>query len=124
MLATAILQTLVCTTRLEEARHFYEELLGLQLNGRSHGALVYAVGASKLRLSAVPVLEVSAHTVCGFAVCDLHAEMRDLKSRGVRFERIAGVAQDAEAVLTLGDGTKVAWFKDTDGNILSLVQYA
>jgi catechol 2,3-dioxygenase-like lactoylglutathione lyase family enzyme len=124
MLSAASLQTLVCTVRLEEARRFYSEVLGLHLKRHSQGASVYAVGAGELRVSPVDALEVSAHTVCGFAVRDLRAEMQILEARGVRFERIAGIPQDADAVLTIGDGTKVAWFKDIDGNILSLVEYA
>jgi catechol 2,3-dioxygenase-like lactoylglutathione lyase family enzyme len=124
MLSSAILQTLVCTTRLDAARHFYGDVLGLHLKGCSHGALVYAVGDGELRVSPVKELEVSVHTVCGFAVSDLRAEMRDLAARGVRFEPIGGLPQDADAVLTTGEGARVAWFKDPDGNILSLVQYA
>jgi hypothetical protein len=62
--------------------------------------------------------------VLGFAVKSLKDEMRMLAARGVRFERFDEIPQDADAVLTLADGTIVAWFKDPDGNILSLVQYA
>ena len=124
MLSDSILQTLVCTTQLDVAKAFYGETLGLQFKGISHGAALFRVGDSQLRVSPVPELSPSIHTMLGFAVQSLTDEMRCLAARKVRFERFAGFPQDADAVLTLADGTRVAWFKDPDGNILSLVQYA
>ena len=48
--------------------------------------------------------------------------MRILKSRGVKFERYTGLNQDADGIWQAPEGALVAWFKDPDGNILSLVQ--
>lgn len=124
MLATARLQTILCTSRLAEAERFYSEVLGLRLTGRSHGALVYDVGGSALRLSPVASTAPSAHTVAGFAVSGLATVVRQLAERGVVPERFAGFAHDAAGVVTLPDGTQVAWFRDPDGNLLSVVEYA
>ena len=47
-----------------------------------------------------------------------------LAARGVIFERFAAFPQDQQGVLTTPDGAQVAWFRDPDGNLLSIVQYA
>jgi len=124
MLASATLQTIVWTARIEEAEKFYGEVLGLHCKARSHSALVYDVGGSDLRVSPVPSTQPSAHTVLGFAVPDVRATVHSLTELGVSFERFAGFAQDPAGVLTTPDGAKVAWFRDPDGNLLSVVQYA
>ena len=124
MLRSAKLQTIVWMTRAAEAERFYSDVLQLPLKATSHGALVYEVGGCGLRVSPVPAMRPSEHTVLGFAVTDLNALMRGLGERGVRWERFADLPQDAEGVLRLPDGTRVAWFRDPDGNLLSLVEYA
>jgi len=124
MLASSTLQTIVLTSRIAEAEKFYRGVLGLPLNGESHGALIYDVGGSDLRVSPVPETQPSAHTVLGFAVPNLRAIVELLKQRGVSLERIAGLTHDSTGILTTPDGAKVAWFRDPDGNLLSMVQYA
>ncbi len=123
MLATARLQTIVCTSRLQDAEQFYGGVLGLPLKARSHGALVFDVGGSDLRVSPVPSLQPSAHTVIGFAVESLTEVMGGLSAKGVQWERFPNFPHDESGALTLPDGTQVAWFRDPDGNLLSLVQY-
>ncbi len=54
----------------------------------------------------------------------LTANLEWLTARGVSFERIAGLPLDAAGILTTPDGAQVAWFRDPDGNLLSMVQYA
>ena len=124
MLASSKLQTIVLSSRLAEAEKFYGDVLGLKLKGKSQGALVYDVGGADLRVSPVPSTQPSAHTVLGFAVSDLGAVMRALSMHGVEWERFAHFPQDAAGVLVTPDGARVAWFKDPDGNLLSIVQYA
>ena len=124
MLAFARLQTIVCTSRREEARVFYGDVLGLPLIGESHGALVYQVGAGELRVSPVPSTRPSEHTVIGFAVDDLNAQIGELAAKGVTFERFANFRHDARGVVTTPEGAQVAWLRDPDGNLISVVQYA
>jgi len=124
MLASSKLQTIVLSSRLAEAEKFYGSVLGLKLKGKSHGALVYDVSGADLRVSPVPSTQPSAHTVLGFAVADLSAVMTALSMHGVKWERFANFPQDAAGVLITPDGAKVAWFRDPDGNLLSIVQYA
>jgi catechol 2,3-dioxygenase-like lactoylglutathione lyase family enzyme len=124
MLASSRLQSIVWTSRIAEAETFYSGVLGLPLKGKSHGALLYDVGGGDLRVSPVPATQPSAHTVLGFAVCDLRATVQSLTGRGVAFERFAAFPHDAAGILTTPDGAQVAWFRDPDGNLLSVVQYA
>lgn len=124
MLATSTLQTIVWTSRLPEAEAFYSHLLGLALKGRSDGALVYDVNGGDLRVSPIPRAEPTAHTVVGFAVPDLNATMDALSERGLKWERFPEMPQDAIGVLRTPDGARVVWFRDPDGNLLSIVQYA
>lgn len=124
MLAAAKLQTIVWTSRIHEAEKFYSRVLELPLAGRSHGALVYAVGGGDLRVSPVPSTQPTAHTVLGFAVSNIRSAVGMLAARGVAFERIAGFPHDASGILTTPDGAQVAWLRDPDGNLLSIVQYA
>ncbi len=124
MLADSQLQTIVWTSRLPEAEKFYSQVLRLPLKTRSHGALVYSVGGGDLRVSPVPSTQPSAHTVLGFAVSDIRTVVDTLAARAVILERFAGFPHDPLGVLTMPDGTQVAWFRDPDGNLLSIVQYA
>jgi catechol 2,3-dioxygenase-like lactoylglutathione lyase family enzyme len=124
MLTSARLQTILWTSRIAEAETFYSDVLGLTLKGKSHGALIYDVSGSDLRVSPVPSTQPSAHTVLGFAVPDIRATMQSLTERGVTFERFKGFPHDAAGVLTTPEGAQVVWFRDPDGNLLSVVQYA
>ena len=123
MLASATLQTIVCTSRLSEAERFYGGVLGLPLIGRSHGALVYRVGEAALRVSPVPSVQPSEHTVIGFAVEDFASVFEGLSQRGVEWVRFPGFPHDERGAVLLPDGTRVAWLRDPDGNLLSVVQY-
>jgi catechol 2,3-dioxygenase-like lactoylglutathione lyase family enzyme len=124
VLASSKLQTIVWTSRPDAAEQFYSNVLGLPLRGRSDGALLYDVGGGELRVSPVPATQPSAHTVLGFGVPDLDAVRTALTARGIRWERFPGLPQDAAGVLRTPAGARVAWFRDPDGNLLSIVQYA
>ncbi len=123
MLETAELQTLVLTTSPERAKAFYSDVLGLPLVGTSDGALVYRVGGGDLRVSPVPSFTASDHTVFGFAVEDLGAAMRELAASGVEFARIEGLPHADDGSFKTPDGSQVAWFRDPDHNLISVVQY-
>lgn len=124
MLANSRLQTIICTSRLQEARVFYQQTLGLPLKATSDGALVFDVGGADLRVSPVPPQEPGEHTVAGFAVDDLAECMAGLAERGIGFERFANFPHAEDGSLTTPDGNRVAWFMDPDGNLLSIVQFA
>jgi catechol 2,3-dioxygenase-like lactoylglutathione lyase family enzyme len=124
MLANARLQTIIWTADIHKAERFYTHTLGLPFIKMSHGALVYCVNGSDLRVSPVPHTSPSEHTVLGFAVADIHIVIRQLNSQGVEIERFTNFTHDENGILKIPGGDQVAWFRDPDGNLLSVVEYA
>lgn len=122
MLTHSKLQTIIWTSRIAEAEKFYRGLLGLVLRTKSDGALVFDVGGGDLRVSPVPSTTRGEHTVLGFAVPDVDSTVAELGARGVAFERFDGFPHDENGIVVSPDGARVAWFRDPDGNILSVVQ--
>ena len=123
MLTNSKLQSIIWTSRIGEAETFYRDVLGLTLRKKSDGALVFDVGGSDLRVAPIPSTAPGEHTVMGFAVSDVDATIASLSARGVVFERFAGFPHAKNGTVISPDGAKVAWFRDPDGNILSVVQF-
>lgn len=122
MLSKSKLQSIVWTSRLPEAEVFYRDVLGLDLRDRSDGALVFDVNGGDLRVSPIPLTTPSEHTVLGFSVPDVDTTIGLMAERGVVFERFEGFPHAANGALQTPDGSRVAWFRDPDGNLLSVVQ--
>jgi catechol 2,3-dioxygenase-like lactoylglutathione lyase family enzyme len=122
MLQTSAILCFAATLQPERARKFYEETLGLRFVGDEPFALVFDANGTMFRVQKVQELAPANHTVLGWRVKDIHAEIKELAGRGVHFERFPGLTQDKLGVWTTPSGAKVAWFKDPDGNILSLTQ--
>lgn len=123
VLSKSKLQTIICSSRMDEAEQFYGKVLGLPMKGKSLGALVYRVGDGTLRVSPVPSAAASEHTVLGFAVSNIRNVIGELVARGVTLEKFPNFPHDGEGIVHVPDGTQVAWFRDPDGNLLSVVQY-
>jgi catechol 2,3-dioxygenase-like lactoylglutathione lyase family enzyme len=124
MLGKSQLQAIICTSNPAEAKRFYGEVLELPSKGTSLGAEVYDVDGVSLRVSPVPSNRPSEHTVLGFSVRDLDTVATWLLAKGVQFERFPAFSHDAVGIVRIPDGTRVLWFRDPDGNLLSVVQYA
>ena len=124
MLQSARLQTIICTTKFETAKLFYEETLGLTFKRMSEGAAVFELSGNDLRLSPVPSLTPSEHTVVGFEVKKIDDVIARLIHRGVIPARFDGFPHDSTGLLTLETGTRVAWIRDPDDNLLSIVEYS
>lgn len=122
MLAKAKLQSIVLSTRIVEAEAFYRDTLGLRLRGKSDGTLVFEVGGGDLRVGQVASVEPSEHTVVGFSVPDLDAVIAQLSARGVTMERFDKFEHEPNGALRTPDGARVAWIRDPDQNLLSVVQ--
>jgi hypothetical protein len=73
-------------------------------------------------LAKLPAVIPSAHAVLGFFVTDIEAGVASLKAAGVASERFAFLQQDESGIWVAPDGTKVMWFRDPDGNLLSLTE--
>ena len=123
MLNTSRLQTIVLTADLARASRFYREVLGLECLETSDGSEVFRLADGTLRLSPVQSTAPTEHTVAGFAVDDVRAVVAWLRDRGVRYERFGWVTHDDDDIVTTPDGARVAWFRDPDGNLLSVVQF-
>jgi catechol 2,3-dioxygenase-like lactoylglutathione lyase family enzyme len=110
---------------LQRARRFYEEKLGLRpTQDRQHG-LRYELGnGSAMFLFPSTLTSRGGHTQAGIEVDDIHAAVRQLKSRGVTFEEYTGDVETSDGVATEPDGSTAAWFKDSEGNLLVLVQFS
>jgi catechol 2,3-dioxygenase-like lactoylglutathione lyase family enzyme len=113
----------VATSRPTEARAFYEGTLGLSLVADEAFALVFSVAGRMLRLAKTQPFEPLRHTVLGWNVPDIALAVAQLRSRGVEFSRFDGMSQDELGIWQSPSGAKVAWFKDPDGNALSLTQF-
>jgi catechol 2,3-dioxygenase-like lactoylglutathione lyase family enzyme len=122
-LAGADLMAFIPTKDMEKARPFYEKVLGLTLEGSSPFACAFRSNGVLLRVVNVEKLEPHPFTVLGWSVEDLAATVRGLAARGVTFDRMEGVEQDELGIWQAPGGAKVTWFKDPDGNTLSLTQF-
>jgi catechol 2,3-dioxygenase-like lactoylglutathione lyase family enzyme len=117
------LVSFVGTSNPEAAKTFYRDTLGLQLvSEQLPFALVFDSNGSTIRVSIMQNLTPAEHTVLGWNVADILLAAKTLTTAGVEFTRYPGMEQDEWGVWTAPGGAKVAWFKDPDGNTLSLSQ--
>lgn len=122
MVGDADLVVFVASRDLVAAGRFYGGVLGLRLVEASEFANAYDANGTQLRVTRVDRVVPAPHTVLGWRVADIDAEVRTLGEAGVAFTRYAGMTQDEEGVWTAPGGSRVAWFTDPDGNVLSLQQ--
>lgn len=122
MLSDARPVAFVATSDYARARGFYEGVLGLRVAKQDDYALVLEAGGAALRVVKLNGVTPSPHTVFGFETSDVPGAAAWLKARGVGFERydFLGPAQGPDGVWTGPGGAQVAWFKDPDGNLLSI----
>ncbi len=123
MLATARLQTVLCVSDIDRARQFYADLLGLSIKREMFNGLMFDVGGADLMVAPVPDPTPSSHTVIGLAVSDVAAIVTKLAKRGLITHRESHLTYDEAGIATAPDGSRVAWYRDPDGNFLSVVQY-
>ena len=114
----------VPTTDPGRARRFYEQVLGLEVRSESSFALVLDANGTMLRVTRVEELVSAPYTLLGWRVADIAQTVGNLNGRGVGFLRFEGMDQDALGIWTTPGGDRVAWFKDPDGNTLSVTQFA
>ncbi len=120
MLADKKLKAFVPTVKPVEAKIFYQDLLGLTLLSEDNFALEFDANGTCFRVIIVPELKPQLFTVAGWDIDDISSTAFGLSSRGVIFEKYAQLEQDALGIWTSPNGSKVAWFKDPDGNVLSI----
>jgi catechol 2,3-dioxygenase-like lactoylglutathione lyase family enzyme len=109
---------------IDRARAFYRDTLGLHLVSEELPfALVFDVNGIMLRLSIVKEPPAFPGTVLGWQVPDASAAVQALMKSGVHFERYNFMKQDELGIWTTPTGARVAWFKDPDGNVLSVSEH-
>jgi catechol 2,3-dioxygenase-like lactoylglutathione lyase family enzyme len=125
MLGSADLIAFVPTRDPAKARKFYAETLGLEFIAEDAFALVFNARGTMLRIanvSEVKGFKPAPFTIVGWQVTNVADTLGDLAKKGVQFERFPGMDQDAQGIWKSPGGARVAWFKDPDGNILSITQ--
>jgi catechol 2,3-dioxygenase-like lactoylglutathione lyase family enzyme len=109
---------------LRAAQSFYADVLGLGVTDETPYAVVLDAGGTILRLTPVDDLRPQPFTIAGWQVPDLETSIDTLGARGVEFIRYPEMDQDARGIWSTPGGDQVAWFKDPDGNTLSLTSFA
>jgi catechol 2,3-dioxygenase-like lactoylglutathione lyase family enzyme len=120
MLNSAKLVAFAPTTDFDKARSFYEGVLGLKFVALDGFALVMDANGTRIRIAKVGKFTPAQFTILGWDVQRIDDVVSDLEKKGVKFERFPGLEQDKLGVWTAPGGARVAWFKDPDGNILSI----
>ncbi len=123
MLRDSKLIAFVASAKPLEAKRFYESVLGFTLVEESPFALVFEAGGSPLRVQKVEHVAPAGYTALGWQVGNIASEVEHLSKQGVAFERYAHLPQDEAGIWATPDGSKVAWFRDPDGNTLSLTEH-
>lgn len=118
--------TLICFAATRDAGRalaFYRDVLGLRFVEEGPFALVLDANGTMLRIQKFDEHVPLRTTTLGWRVHDIRAMVQRLKEKGVAFERYASLAQDELGIWRSPSGASVAWFKDPDGNVLSLTQF-
>ncbi len=124
MLGSADIVACFAITAAEQARAFYEGALGLRFVKDDGFALVFDANGIMVRAAKMKEVTPAQFTVLGWQVSDIEGVVRALQAKGVRFEVFGFFKQDELGIWTAPTGDKVAWFKDPDGNMLSVSQHA
>jgi catechol 2,3-dioxygenase-like lactoylglutathione lyase family enzyme len=123
MLGSTNIVAFVPTKDSEEARAFYEGVLGLRFVKDDGFAMVLDANGIMIRVAKVPQFTPAQFTILGWQVNDIAKVVEGLQKNGVRCEIFGFFKQDELGIWTAPTGDKVAWFKDPDGNILSVSEH-
>ena len=123
MLGSDKLMAFVATADAERCKTFYRDVLGLKLVADETFALVFDVRGAMLRIQKTNRVDPQPFTALGWEVPDIAARVTALNAKGVTCERYPNMPQDELGIWAAPEGAKVAWFRDPDGNLLSLTQF-
>jgi len=122
MLQNAPMYSYIPAKDVARARKFYEEKLGFKPGRETAGGVVYEFGkGTACFLYPTPNAGTSQASQAFWQVEDIEREVVELKARGVKFEKYDMPTMDESGISTAG-GAKAAWFKETEGNIMALIQ--
>lgn len=123
VLGSQELVAFVATRDPSRAKEFYRDTLGLPLVSEDEFALVFDTAGTMLRVTRVQEVAAAKYTVLGWRVADIVRTATNLQTAGITFERYLGMQQDELGIWKSPSGARVAWFKDPDGNTLSITQF-
>jgi catechol 2,3-dioxygenase-like lactoylglutathione lyase family enzyme len=123
MLNSQKIVAFVPTADAARARSFYADVLGLLVISEDPFALVLNANGIMLRVTSVQNFKPQQFTILGWDVPNIDDTVSRLNDRGVRFESYGMAGQDERGVWKSPSGARIAWFKDPDGNVLSLTQF-
>ena len=122
MLQDAPMYAYIPAKDVARARRFYEQTIGLKPKQEIAGGVVYGFGkGTACFLYPTPNAGTSQASQAFWQVDDVEREVADLKARGVTFEHYDMPGTDENGITTAG-GAKAAWFKDSEGNIMAIIQ--
>ncbi|HEY7088791.1 MAG TPA: VOC family protein [Tepidisphaeraceae bacterium] len=125
MLGASDIVAFIPTRDPKKARQFYEKTLGLKFVSKDPFAMVFDAHGVMLRVadvSTVKGFEPHPFTILGWRVSSAESAVRELQKKGIKFERFEGMQQNELGIWHSPSGAHVAWFKDPDGNMLSVTQ--
>ncbi len=123
MLGKADATPMIAVKDLDRARKFYEDTLGLKAKEEMGGeVLTVQSGSTPITVYRSEFAGTNKATALTFEVEDIDAEVRELKDKGIFFEHYDMPGLERQGDLYVAQGMKTAWFKDPDGNILSLIE--
>jgi len=123
MLRDAPLIAFIPVRDVAASTSYYADVLGLAVTDQNPYAVVLDAGGTMLRLTKVDNFSPQPFTIAGWQVADMAAAVTALHGRGIDFQRFDGMDQDESGVWTAPGGDRVAWFKDPDGNTLSITHF-
>jgi catechol 2,3-dioxygenase-like lactoylglutathione lyase family enzyme len=123
MLGSTDIVAFVPTKDSEKARSFYEGVLGLRFVSDDDFALVFNANGIMIRVVKTQQFTPVPYTILGWQVKGIEKMVTALLEKGVHFERFGFFNQDDLGIWIAPNGAKVAWFKDPDGNTLSLSEH-
>ena len=123
MLGSAEIIGFVPVADCDKARAFYEGVLGLRFVKDDGFAVVMSANGIMLRLVKVQAVTPAQHTILGWRVEGIEGVIQQLQGKRVQFVRYGFFKQDELGIWTAPNGDKIAWFKDPDGNTLSLSEH-
>ena len=122
MLSQCDLMGFIPITNADRARTFYVDTLKLQFISNDQFALVVRANENDIRCTYVGTFTPAPYTICGWKVTDINTVASELIAAGVVFEKYPFV-EDPSGIWTSPAGARIGWFKDPDGNILSISQH-
>jgi catechol 2,3-dioxygenase-like lactoylglutathione lyase family enzyme len=121
-LQTSKIIAFIPTKDSARARTFYESTLGLKFVSADQFAIVFDANGIMLRITPVQDFTPFPFTILGWQVAGIEQIAKSLATKGISFERFKGLDQDDLGIWTSPTGARIAWFKDPDGNLLSIAQ--